>query len=166
MYCGICLDKRTQASGGERPYTGARKRATAHRTPGAMPRTEGLDTLTLTLYGAPRTKKTHNRLVVHQGRHKVLPSAQWTAWRDALKASGQVKPWMRLRDQPYNCAALFYRDADRGDATGYYQGLADVLVYLGILSDDVWVRTWNGSELLKNSAHPRVEIVLTPVNGD
>jgi hypothetical protein len=175
LYCDGCnkaaredphggFHAQTFISGGERPYTGARKRATAHRTPG--PRVEGLDELRLTLYGAPRTKKTHNRLVRHGGRHKVLPSAQWTAWRDALAASGQVQPWMRLRDQSYNCAALFYRDRASGDATGYMQGLADVLEYLGVVSNDRLLVSWNGSELMKDANRPRVEIHLTPATGD
>lgn len=132
--------------------------------PKPEPRTEGLDSLHLTLYGAPRTKKTHNRLVKHRGRHKVLPSIQWTKWRDKLEASGQVTAAMRLRDQPYNCAALFYRDANRGDAVGMYQGLADVLEYLGVVSNDKWLVTWNGSDLLVDRTNPRVVVSLTPIH--
>jgi hypothetical protein len=102
--------------------------------------------------------------VVHEGRRKVLPSIQWTRWKEALKASGQVKPWMRLRDQPYNCCALFYRDADRGDAVGMYQGCADVLEELEVVSNDRWIVSWDGSQMLVDREAPRVLVTLTPIH--
>jgi Holliday junction resolvase RusA-like endonuclease len=125
------------------------------------PRTEGLDSLTLTLYAAPRTKKTSNQLQRFGGRLKVVPSKAWMAWRDKVLASGDVKPWMRLRDQPYNCAAIFYRDADRGDATGYMQSLADVLEEAGVVSNDRLLVSWDGTRLRVDRKNPRVEITLT-----
>lgn len=167
LYCEACRERKPVASGG---VGGKRVRATS-ATPlsGATttkhaPRLEGLDRLTLILYGAPRTKKTHNQVHRYGGRLKVVPSKQWMKWRDKVKESGDVKPWMRLRDQPYNCRALFYRDADRGDATGLYQGLADVLQEAGVVSDDKWLVSWDGSQLLVDKTRPRIEIALTPIH--
>jgi hypothetical protein len=128
------------------------------------PRTEGLDSLTLTLHGAPRTKKTSNQLQRFGGRLKVVPSEAWMEWRDRVKASVDVEPWMRLKDQPYNCTALFYRDASRGDAIGFYTGLADVLEELGVVSNDRWIVSWDGSRLLVDKEHPRVQLTLTPIH--
>jgi Holliday junction resolvase RusA-like endonuclease len=58
------------------------------------------------------------------------------------------------------CAAVFYRDADRGDAVGYYQGLADLLEKRGVLANDKQIADWNGSELRKDAQRPRVELTL------
>jgi hypothetical protein len=116
------------------------------------------ESLSLTLYGAPRTKKTSNQLQRFGGRLKVVPSKAWMRWRDeCLK---QTNDSMRLRDQPYNLCALFYRDADRGDAIGYLQGLADVLQEAGIVSDDKWFTQFDGSRLLVDRERPRVELLI------
>lgn len=66
-------------------------------------------------------------------------------------------------EQRVNCRALIYRDADRGDAVGYYQAIADGLQKHGIVFDDVQIVSWDGSRLMKDSARPRVEIVLEGV---
>jgi len=63
--------------------------------------------------------------------------------------------------QPLNCAAIFYRDADRGDAVGYYQALADSLEAAGVVADDKWIKQWDGSRLAKDANRPRIEVVLT-----
>ena len=68
----------------------------------------------------------------------------------------------KLIDQPYNCAALFYRDRDSGDAVGYQQGLADALEKWNILSNDKYLVSWDGTRLLLDRAKPRVEVTLTP----
>lgn len=62
-----------------------------------------------------------------------------------------------------NCRAHIYRDADRGDANGYYQGIADLLEKLGVLSNDRMLVSWNGSELLKDAEKPHVHVVLAVV---
>lgn len=65
-----------------------------------------------------------------------------------------------------NCAAIFYRDANRGDAVGYYQGLADALESAGVLSDDKWIMQWDGTRLAKDAKRPRIEVTLTALDGD
>lgn len=115
-----------------------------------------------TLPGAPRTKKTSNRLVWAGKRQIILPSKAWATWcRNVRRALG---PCFTLPDRPYNCQALVYRDALRGDAVGYYQGIADVLESLKVVSNDKWILTWDGSELLVDRANPRVELILTPID--
>lgn len=122
---------------------------------------DGLSSLRLTLYGAPRTKKTSNQLQRFGGRLKVVPSAAWMKWRDDCLP--QVNDSMRLRDQPYNLCAIFYRDANRGDAVGYLQGVADVLQEAGVVSDDKWFTQFDGTRLRVDRKRPRVEIVLCAV---
>lgn len=175
LYCPKCrvrggetTRRRTANNGGG---TGALK-GDAYQTPAPRPRkrtpeprTEELDSLTLTLYGAPRTKKTSNQILKIGKRLKVVPSKVWLAWRDKVLASGDMKPWMRLKDQPYNCAAIFYRDADRGDAIGYMTGLADVLEEAGVVSNDRLLVSWDGTRLRVDRKNPRVELFISPAEG-
>jgi len=115
-----------------------------------------------TVFGIPRTKKTHNVLARAGSRLVILPNKKWTEW---VERAYMVWPRGRtdLQDVPYNICALFYRDANRGDAVGYYQGLADLLEKRGIISNDKWLVSWDGSRLLKDKGNPRVEITLTAV---
>ena len=120
--------------------------------------------ITLVIPGIPRTKKNSGRIVPRGRRHIILPSEAWKEWCAAV--APQLEVWaLRNRLQPIaspvNCAAIFYRDADRGDAVGFYQGLADVLEKSGIVENDKFIVSWDGSRLRKDAARPRVEVVMT-----
>lgn len=115
----------------------------------------------LIIYGAPRTKKNHGSVMVKAGRKVHIPSAPWMAWRDV--AVMQIPKSATLTDQAYNCRAIFYREANTGDAVGYYQGLADVLEEAGVVSNDRLIVAWDGSRLRKDARNPRVELELTPL---
>lgn len=120
--------------------------------------------LTMTLYGTPRTKKNSGRMAIgRDGKPHVFPSKYWTRWVKTVQANHGKKSAVTLPDVPYNCAAVFYRDANRGDANGYYQGLADLLETWGLLSDDKYIVSWDGSRLAVDRDRPRVEFTLTPV---
>lgn len=119
----------------------------------------------LTLPGPPRTKK-NSATISRVGTRVVLrPSEAWMAWRDAVRVAALRAGWHRHAPiaAPVNCAALFYRDARRGDACGYYQGLADVLEEIGVVDDDKRIEQWDGSRLLVDRADPRVVLTLTPL---
>jgi hypothetical protein len=121
--------------------------------------------LALTIWGVPRTKKNSGRIVPRGRRHIILPSEAWETWckqvvpqiRQALAGAG-----MQPIAHPVNCRALFYRDALRGDPVGFYQGLADLLEHGGVVANDKWIVSWDGSRLLKDAERPRVELVLEP----
>lgn len=126
----------------------------------------------LTIPGPPRTKKNSLRRKKIGKQVKTIPSATWCAWRDLVMAHrhGILDAFDRQGDSlnycapvtdPMNICALFYRDAERGDAVGYYQGLADVLEEIGVVQDDKFLTSWDGSRLLKDAANPRVEVVLS-----
>jgi hypothetical protein len=128
-------------------------------------RTAHAGPLRLTINGAPRTKKNHGRRVwSHRQQRAVhVPSEAYEAW--VANALPQLIDTPRLPDAPYNCRALFYRDRRTGDAVGYYQGLADLLEAAGVVSDDRWIESWDGSRLLWDRERPRVEIELTAAEG-
>jgi len=138
---------------------------------------------------APRTKKSHNR-VVHvkakgggRGFTKVLPSAAHEEWfKVALQESLLVKAALVAAGvelpitHKVNCRAIFYREANTGDAVGYYQALGDLLQEqvinddrkvtrkgAGIIVNDAQIVSWDGSRLLKDAANPRIEVELSVV---
>lgn len=123
-----------------------------------------MSAIRLVIHGAPRTKKNHGSVILRAGRKVHIPSAAWTTWAMTarIEDARTVRPRGGLA-RPMNAAAIFYRDADRGDAVGYYQGLADLLQQRGIVANDKFLVSWDGSRLLKDAADPRVELVLTPV---
>jgi len=126
--------------------------------------------------GAPRTKKNSGSvktLTIKGKRRKIhMPSEAWLTWRDIVmlhkarildeirRQAGVPRTWQPPIAWDVNCRALFYRDANRGDAVGYYQGLADVLQEIGVVKDDVFIVSWDGSRMLKSATAPHVEVVL------
>jgi len=128
---------------------------------------------------APRTKKNHGRLVRAKGRQFLLPSKTWQVWCDTavirLDRPPQLLGWewaglgivedVLLPDQALNCAAVFYRDARRGEAVGYYQGLADLLEKRRVITNDVQIVSWDGTRMSLDPSNPRTVVELTEVSG-
>lgn len=146
-----------------------------------------------TLFGAPRTKKTHNRIFrfgKDREHTRVAPSEQFEDYlssclmqglviRGALEAAGIVLPIF----EAVSVRALFYRQRNDGDATGYYSALGDIIQAptmrvdkktgriktarkgIGIINDDRLIHDWDGSRLLKDAKCPRVEVELNILTG-
>lgn len=139
------------------------------------------DSISFTLPVVPRTKKNSPRQVRRRakttGKLITIPipseayekmEEQVVAWAAAAyhpQWSGCFTASRFCLAQPLNCCAIFYRDANRGDAVGYYQGLADALESAGVLSDDKWIVQWDGSRLAKDAERPRIEVTLTALDG-
>ena len=138
------------------------------------------ESITFVLPVTPRTKKNHGKVVQRGARKFHVPSdayremeGQIVMW--AHDIPGYVEHWnVRVGcavwcacelflAQPLNCCAIFYRDADRGDAVGYYQGLADALEAAGVVADDKWIKQWDGARLEKDAGRPRIEVTLTAI---
>jgi Holliday junction resolvase RusA-like endonuclease len=122
----------------------------------------------LVLPGPARTKKNSATLQMRGRRRVLVPSDAWMAWRDRCRAWWLQSFTVSRRpvappDVPLNCRALIYRDAHRGDAVGYYQGVADVLEELGVVENDEQLVAWDGSRLLLDRDRPRVELTITPL---
>lgn len=145
------------------------------------------DSIALVLPVIPRTKKNHRQHIKRRTKAGKLitvpiPAAAYketeagiVQWARTTIATGANKAPILDRTgkllragklylaQPLNCAAIFYRDANRGDAVGYYQGLADALEKAGIMADDKWIVQWDGSRLAKDADWPRIDVVLTAI---
>lgn len=118
--------------------------------------------------GAPRTKKTHNRLVRAGRRYRVLPSKPYEDWvRNTQGRALVIKSMLRddygltipLTD-PVDVRAVFYRDRASGDECGYMQALGDWLEAVGIVANDRLIH-WAGIRLTKDKDQPRVEVQLS-----
>jgi hypothetical protein len=121
-----------------------------------------IEPTTITLSGIPRTKKNSGQIAIgRDGKPHVFPSKAWRAWVKTVQANHGKKSLFTLPDRPYNCEAVFYCDANRGDANGYYQGLADLLEKWGLISNDKWIVSWDGSRLEVDRVLPRVVFTLT-----
>lgn len=114
------------------------------------------------IFGPPRTKKTHGRIVRAGGRLRLLPSAAHEAW--AHSAVRQLR--QQHRDQPIaapiTVAALFFRERSVGDLVNYMQALADALEKARVITNDRLIVSWDGSRLAKDAQRPRIEIVIVP----
>lgn len=116
--------------------------------------------LSLVIEGAPRTKKNHGRIERRGRRNVHLPSKAHDAWHDAALPQARVGRCGPALTCEVNCRALFFRDALRGDAVGYYQALADLLEHAGIVENDRLIVSWDGSRMRKDAARPRIEVEL------
>ena len=131
-------------------------------------------TFTITIEGAPRTKKNSGRLVrggrKQTGRQRLIPSKAFEEWNTS--AQMQLAKWRSERRpdmapvsfpirREVNCCATIWREADTGDAVGYYQAIADALQEARIVENDRLVVSWDGSRLQKSKERPHVHILLT-----
>lgn len=129
--------------------------------------------LTFTITGTPRTKKNHGQMVPGVSKAgkaftRIVPSEAYRKWHREAKPQLQVLKLVGgivAIDTPMNVAAIFYRDAETGDAVGYYQGLADALQDAQIITDDKWIVQWDGSRIKKDALNPRIEVTITPLAG-
>lgn len=135
--------------------------------------------ISFVLTGKPRTKKNSAVLVTHMKHPLLLPSEAYRKWfkecewqitsvRMNLSQQGVIVP----HNGPVSVNAQFYCDNDRGDCCGYYQALGDLLewktrdkrtkiiTHLGLITDDRWIRDWDGSRLHLDRARPRIEVAI------
>ncbi len=116
--------------------------------------------------GAPRTKKTSNRIVLAGKYPKVLPSAAFKSY----ERSAVPQLWAQHRGLgmptytgPVHVRATFYREKNLGDWTGYVQALADILEAAQVVKNDRQITHWDGTRLDKDASYPRVELEVTEV---
>lgn len=129
-----------------------------------------LDSLQFVIYGAPRTKKTSNRIFkkAGSGRPLIMPSEAHQSWfarakiqliESRIQRNSALGVKFPIKE-PVSIEAHFYRDANRGDAVGYFQALADVLERAKIIENDRNIADWDGSRLHKDSIDPRIVVVV------
>jgi hypothetical protein len=93
-----------------------------------------MTTLRITLAGSPpRTKKNH-ATIVRMGKHQrpaLIPSEAYQQWfKDVLTLKPVIQAQLAGKlpiEGPVSIAAAVYRDAERGDWTGYVDAIADAI---------------------------------------
>lgn len=134
--------------------------------------------------GAIRSKKTSQQIITIpfkgsqrcrccgkiNGFPKIIPSDAHDVWHKyAMQQSLEIKAKLAARGvllpivSGVSVEAHFYQDANRADATGLYESLADLLEDCGILENDKLIADWDGSRRHVDKARPRVECWLTVV---
>ena len=122
------------------------------------------ETLKITLYGNPVTKKNSQRiLMTRAGRPFIMPSKQYEQYRrDCLR---QIQGGKKFGvNRPVNIKYLFYMQTRRKvDLTNLEESLDDILVDAGVIVDDNSniVAGHDGSRVLYDKESPRVEIEIT-----
>ena len=110
----------------------------------------------------PRTKKNHGRAF------GIRQSRGYVRYRDYLVSA--MKPLLSSLDlplaaRPYNLCARYYVDpkGKTADLFGLHQGLADALQNAEVICNDWYFRTADGSAVIPDDPHPRVEVIITPL---
>lgn len=133
--------------------------------------------LRYTIPGDPRTKKNHMMIAGSGGRCPVCgkPAKQWIKQGKAHDEFAQRAAWYlkprpeQTINRPVNVKCLFYMATRRRvDGLNLLAAIDDLLVSCGILADDnsEIVRGHDGSLVLHDKDHPRVEITITEVQGN
>ena len=116
-----------------------------------------------TLKGAPRTKKNHQQILKNRsGRPFVAPSKEFQIYQE--KCLWQIKTPQRSISEAVNVKAVYYMpNRRRVDLVNLLEATDDILVRAGVLDDDraTIVAAHDGSRVLLDRLHPRVEIAIT-----
>ena len=124
--------------------------------------------LEIILEGQPVTKKNSQRIVNVGGYPKPLPSKQFERYQaDCL---WQIRSKHRLNiDTPVNIECVYYMQTRRAvDLTNLLEATDDILVTAGVIADDNCriVAAHDGSRVAYDKQNPRVEICITPYQGE
>lgn len=116
-----------------------------------------------TLKGAPRTKKTHQQILKNRsGRPFVAPSKEFLVYQE--QCLWQIRTPRRAISEAVNVKAVYYMpNRRRVDLVNLLEATCDILVKAGVLDDDcaAIVAGHDGSRVLLDRQHPRVEIAIT-----
>jgi Holliday junction resolvase RusA-like endonuclease len=118
---------------------------------------------TFVITGAPRTKKNSSVMDFRSGRTRKLPSKPFQEWNKSAQMQLAIVRAGRRRFPitiPVNVRAFIFREQASGDASNYYQAIADALQEGRIVTNDSLIVSWDGSRLLKDAVNPRVEISI------
>lgn len=113
----------------------------------------------LVYHGPPATKKTSQQIAHSGSRVLVLPSK---AYRELLRTA---VPELRAQHRSLplaravSIAARFYlAPRQRPDLSGLFEAAGDILQAAGVLANDYWIVSWDGSRRIRDGSEPRTEV--------
>lgn len=120
--------------------------------------------MTLTIHGAPRSKKNSGCIVYSGQRPHLLPSAAYEKYETA--ALWQIRRPREPISRPANVKCVYYMPTCRRvDLVNLLEATCDILVKAGVLADDNSniVAGHDGSKVDYDRANPRVEIEIEEI---
>lgn len=123
-----------------------------------------METIKLVISGRPTTKKNSSRVVRRGKFSKVLPSEAFERYQEA--ALWQLKSCRQHIDGPVWAKCLYWMPSRQSwpDLIGLLQASSDILEMAGIISNDRWIKSYDGSRIVGiDKKNPRAEIVLVPL---
>lgn len=120
--------------------------------------------LRFTIPGRPVTKKNSQRIFVNRktGTRFVRPSGAFEAYQEACGA--YIPHQWAMLEGPFNLKCVYYMPTRRRvDLCNLLGATCDILVHYGMLKDDNSgvVASHDGSRVLYDKDHPRVDITIT-----
>jgi Holliday junction resolvase RusA-like endonuclease len=130
--------------------------------------------LRYTVSGRPYVKKSNQRVVpvMRKGKPSFtkIDTPVYKQWhKRALQELNRQRIPAHPIKQRLNMKAVFYMpDRNRVDLSALYEGIQDVLVEVGVIADDNFkiIAGHDGSRVLIDKNNPRMEIELTPMEGE
>jgi Holliday junction resolvase RusA-like endonuclease len=122
--------------------------------------------VTFVIHGPPRTKKNHQRIGQVRGRPAIFQarsSENWEKQAVSTLLDQRISRGWEMANWPVSMRALVYRDRAVGDLLNYLAAISDALEGAGIVSDDKWIVSVDGSRLFKDAKNPRVEVTVLTV---
>jgi Holliday junction resolvase RusA-like endonuclease len=111
----------------------------------------------------PRTKKNSQRLVVINGRPRILPSKLYKEYEANCLP---FMPHVKGLNRPLNVQAVYYMPTRRKvDLCNLHEALCDILVHYNVVDDDnsSIIATMDGSRVEYDKENPRTEVIIREV---
>ena len=134
----------------------------------ALPLLPPRQAFVFTIPGAPFTKKNSQRIAKKaDGTPFIVQSSHSEGWEKtaALHLRSQ---WHRPGgiNQPVLMMAAVFRQRNVGDRLNYWAAVSDALEKSGILTNDKWIHSVDGSRCFVDAANPRVEVTIVTLADD
>lgn len=127
---------------------------------------------TFVVAGVPVVKKNGKQVVRNRrtGRVLVISNQKVRSWSDEAVEAFRSQ-WGGLPPLPaeieLNAAIVTYCGPRQSpDASNLYEAPQDALQRAGVLANDYWIRTHNGSDRRRDVIRPRVEVTLSLFEGE
>ncbi len=123
----------------------------------------------ITLTGRPITKKNSSRIVMNRrtGRPRVIPSPQYKIYEEACLWELSTYRGPKFGGKPVNLKAVYHMPNRRSwpDLVGLLQATCDILEASGIIDDDKYIVSFDGSHIAGvDKENPRVEVTIEEVS--
>lgn len=124
------------------------------------------------IIGPPVTKKNSQQIAVNKktGARFVVQSEKQKKWAKSAKEQlvwqYRIGMFSGAITAPVNLSAVIYRERATGDLLNYLAAVSDALEGAGVIVNDKQVVSLDGSRLDKDAQRPRVEVLLTTLEGE